>query len=256
MEGLRPLQPPEWPDIVPVFQYYLRSPFCTPMKVVLDGGIAGVGAAISLGATAWLAHVIVAEERRGQGIGGFIVGRLLELLRAAGCDTVSLIATDLGRPVYRRAGFVDQADYLLFTGREPLRLAGISGHIARPLPGEIDAVLALDQRISGEDRRAVLADQLEGSYVYRRGGGIAGYYLPEFYEGPVIADDPEAGIELMKLRYAWACKGVLPAENREGIDFLESRGFKKTLRLTRMVLGRGFPWRPQGLFGRISGNLG
>jgi GNAT superfamily N-acetyltransferase len=250
------LQPPGWPEIVPVFEYYLRAPSCTPVKAVMNGEMAGVGVMISLGRTAWLAHIIVAEEYRRRGVGRFIVARLLESCREAECGTVSLIATEMGYPLYREAGFTGQCDYLLYVRDEPLMLTGISEAVTRPLPGEIGAILDLDRRVSGEDRGAALAGLLENSYVYRAGGGIAGYYLPGFYEGPIIADDPAAGIELMKLRYLHACKGVLPAENREGIDFLEKRGFREAKRVKRMVYGSGFPWRPEGIFGRISGNLG
>jgi len=50
--------------------------------------------------------------------------------------------------------------------------------------------------------------RLEKSYVYQKNGNLMGFYLPELGDGLIIADNEEAGIELMRLRYSIINKGV------------------------------------------------
>ncbi|HET6539573.1 MAG TPA: N-acetyltransferase, partial [Chryseolinea sp.] len=40
------LQPVGWGDITPSLSFYTKSSFCFPIKVVVDGEIAGIGTAI------------------------------------------------------------------------------------------------------------------------------------------------------------------------------------------------------------------
>lgn len=90
----------------------------------------------------------------------------------------------------------------------------------------------------------------------KKNGKISGYYLPELGEGLIVADNREAGIELMKLKYSISNKGTLPVENREGIAFLKENGFVETRRAKRMILGKEFLWHPDKIYNRIAGNLG
>ncbi len=71
-----------------------------------------------MGNTAWLAHIIVDPEYRKRGIGSLIVCQLLDFLKNSGCETVSLIATELGYSVYKKAGFVEQTEYAFFEREE------------------------------------------------------------------------------------------------------------------------------------------
>ena len=102
----------------------------------------------------------------------------------------------------------------------------------------------------------MLNDKLENSYVYQENGKLTGYYIPGLGEGLIIADNVEAGIELMKLRYSIINKGVLPIDNIEGIKFLKENGFLEIKRAKRMILGKEFSWQPGKVFNRIGGNLG
>ena len=63
------LQPQGWKNILPYFYIYIEMPFCFPVKVVVEGKVAGIGTAIIMGTTAWLAHIIVNPDLRNSGIG-------------------------------------------------------------------------------------------------------------------------------------------------------------------------------------------
>jgi GNAT superfamily N-acetyltransferase len=253
LDGLRP---ENWPDLVPHFQFYLSKPSCLPRKTVVDGAIVGSGAGIAFGPTGWLAHIIVRPEHRGVGIGGRIVADLMGLLAGKGCRTVSLIATDLGRPVYLKAGFVDQTEYVFLT-RAP---GGKEGRTDRRIiayePTFEPAVLELDRAISGETREAVLKEKLEGSFLFVSGGRLRGCFLPRLGEGLVIARDDEAGLALLELKTSQAERVAMPADNEAARAFLLRNGFTETMRARRMVSGPAFAWKPDCVYGRIGGNMG
>lgn len=256
LPNLRELQPERWPDIVPSFINYLRRPYCTPLKVTLENKLVGVGTGISWGKTAWLAHIIVAPEHRNKGIGSFIVRQLLHILNESGCETVSLIATEMGYPVYKKAGFIEQTEYVFFERETPLKTEYQSDNILRMLPEDQAELLALDKKISGEDRSPLLAEEIGSCYLYRENGKTLGYYLPGLGEGLIIAENHIAGIELMKFKYSISSKGSLPIDNKEGIAFLRNNGFQETKKNKRMFWGKGFSWCPDKIYARIGGNLG
>ncbi|MDL5503140.1 MAG: hypothetical protein QSU88_07985, partial [Candidatus Methanoperedens sp.] len=45
---LRELQPNGCPDIIPIFEHYLNTPFCKPIKIFIENKIVGIGTAILL----------------------------------------------------------------------------------------------------------------------------------------------------------------------------------------------------------------
>ena len=249
------LQPEGWSAIIPVFEWYVSHDFCHPVKVVTGNGIMGIGAGISYGNTAWLAHIIVKTEFRNKGLGSEIVGYLCNYLKENGVVSISLIATELGFPVYKKAGFVEQTEYIFYRRDNALENE-ISKNITRFSDRDVDDMLLLDRSISGENRSLLLHKNLSNAYIYRKKGRLSGYYLPGLGEGLIIADDAEAGIELMKLRYLKTNNGVLPVDNSEGMQFLKDNGFKEFRRAKRMICGQAFAWNPRGLYNRIAGKVG
>src|SRR5688500_3639509 len=115
LNDLIALQPEGWPDIRPHFQFYFNSSFCSPIKLVADKKIVGIGSCIYHRETAWLGHIIVHKEFRNQGIGTKITQALVERALEINSSTISLIATELGEPVYAKLGFRKESDYCFFT---------------------------------------------------------------------------------------------------------------------------------------------
>jgi len=95
LELITALQPPDWPNIIPSIEFYIISTFCFPIKLIIDNKIVGIGTTIIHNDIAWLAHIIVHPEHRNQGIGKIITQTLVDSLQTK-CDTIYLIATDLG----------------------------------------------------------------------------------------------------------------------------------------------------------------
>jgi GNAT superfamily N-acetyltransferase len=257
LEEIKRLQPEGWADIIPDFEYYIKSDFCYPIKTTIDNKIAGVGVSIVFENTGWLAHIIVDPANRKQGIGFRIVEELLRNLQSKPIDSCLLLATELGQPVYTKSGFRVVTEYAYFKRDKPWAEKPVSKNIVGFSEEYRSQVYELDKAISGENRQRLLADRLETSSVYLNDGKIDGIYIPKLKEGLIFAYSDEAGIELMKMKYAKADKAVLPSDNITGIGFLKQNGFTEAdTKGNRMVLGKDVDWQPEKIYSRIAGNFG
>jgi N-acetylglutamate synthase-like GNAT family acetyltransferase len=70
-----------------------------------DGAAVGCCAATDTGANTEVQMVAVVPEARGQGLSGKLIAHSLADAVERGCRTGTLVATELGRPVYERLGF-------------------------------------------------------------------------------------------------------------------------------------------------------
>ncbi|MBN1151285.1 GNAT family N-acetyltransferase [candidate division WOR-3 bacterium] len=248
------MQPSEWGDIVPLFKFYASKEFCRPLAIRENSQIVGVGTAIFFEKTAWLAHIIVREDKRNKGFGKKILDDLLET--TFGCESVSLIATELGLPLYEKAGFREVTEYVVLESEKATGHTDSAPYVRRLSRDDIKGVLALDEKISGEKRSELLLEKLCGGIVHKPENHLRGYFLPGLGEGLIFAEDDEAGEHLMKYRMSVEKKAVLPRDNVKGIDCLASYGFSKKKRVKRMIYGKEFPWHPEMVWNRIGGNFG
>lgn len=72
----------------------------------VDGVPVACGSLFVTGPTAGLYNIATLAEARGRGIGYAVTRELLELARLRGCTEAILHASEMGRPVYERLGFV------------------------------------------------------------------------------------------------------------------------------------------------------
>lgn len=121
--------------------------------------------------TGWIGMILVDERHRGRGHGAAMMRELLHTARRMRLAGVGLDATDLGRPVYAKLGFVPHAGLSRWLRR------ATESSIAAPVPPEArpleaadwPAVAALDSRALGVVRRPLL----EGLAAEPGGMGIA-----------------------------------------------------------------------------------
>jgi GNAT superfamily N-acetyltransferase len=257
LDNIRHLQPDGWSDIVPDLAFYVTSGFCNPIKMVVDNSIAGIGASIQFVHTAWLAHIIVDPVFRNRGIGYQIVSRLLEDLEKSGIDTCLLTATELGQPVYIRAGFRNVAEYIFLDREKPWQEFPVSPHIIDFKEEYRSHIFKMDMQATGEQREMLLSLFLKNARLYVRNNRMMGYLIPGLREGLIVAESDEAGFALMNFKYATADRAVLPADNKSGVEFLLEHGFADTGKKgTRMILGKDISWKPEMIYSRIGGNVG
>jgi len=257
MVELQELQPADWGNILPHFEFYIRSPFCFPVKLLSATQLVGVGTAIIHRDVAWLGHIIIRTESRGRGLGHLLTQSLIDIACQQKCKTVYLTATDLGFPVYEKLGFVTEDSYLFFRDVDPdSQLELLSAEI-RPYTEDMRSkVLEMDKEASGEDRSCHLEAHLEGGYVYGHSGKIEGFYLPSLGEGLIVAINPLAGTELLRMHLKSMHKAVFPSTNTVATGLLHGMGYQEWSTGRRMRWGIERPLKLQHIYNRIAGKVG
>jgi hypothetical protein len=257
IEQIKSLQPDGWPDITEAFRFYCNYDYCNPIKVSLDKKIIGIGNSIMFDKSAWLAHIIVGNDFRNQGIGFKIVDLLQNDIKEKGIDTSLLIATELGEPVYMKAGFRKVSDYRYFKKENDLIKKNFSKNIHPYNPDFYTDIIQLDNYILGENRERLLKNYLNESFVFLKNNEIKGLFIPNLGEGLIYSLTPEAGKELMRFKYSSVDKATIPGENLYGIEFLKESGFVETsTKGKRMICGHDIEWKPTMIYSRIGGNFG
>jgi predicted N-acetyltransferase YhbS len=255
-----------WGNLRPHFAFYLERSECCPLVAEENGQIVGTAAGTRRGKVGWIGHVIVRPDCRRRGIGSALVEAVGARLEEAGCRTLLLVATDLGRPVYERLGFRVDSLYSKLSG------PALDTFPARPnlrpvAEPDLPAIRALDYLASGEDRSAHIRLATEGGWVAAGAtpGEVRGFYLPApWAEGPLVASDPEAMALLLDVTRATAnlargqaeARFTIPAANTAAITHLRACGFVEAAPLPRMIRGEPLDWRPDLIGGRFSGAIG
>ncbi len=97
----------DWGDRRSWFTFAAAHAQCAPVVAVEDGGaIVGTGVGTVNGPVGWVGTIFVAPERRRRGLGRALTEHICSELETVGCRTLVLVATDEGRPLYERMGFL------------------------------------------------------------------------------------------------------------------------------------------------------
>lgn len=256
LKFLPEFQPADWGDLIPRFEYFIKSEYCNPIKLTENGEMTAIGTSMRHESSAWLACIIVHPNHRKKGLGNTITQSLIDGLDIEIFKTIYLDATEMGHPVYKKLGFEIESEYVHLHQELLIDSGKISKNIY-PFQEEFtNDILKLDKEISGENRKGILSDFLKSAMIYRNGTDIQGFYIPNWGDGPIIAKNNEAGLELMKLRIQQKKNAVIPIANQTALEFLEKQGFKIYKTSKRMLLGTPKNWNPTGSFNWISGQLG
>lgn len=250
------LLPLGWEDSLSIIEAYTTEAHCCPIKASIGIGMVGIGTAIIHGDTAWLAHIIVHPAHRNRGIGKTITKALVETAYSKGCETIYLLATEPGEPVYRRVGFVVETEYPVFTCGGVNGPSEDSGHIVPLTDAFRQQVLHLDRQATGEDRLPELGPHLSNGLIYLHDNEVKGFYLPTLGHGPIKATTPAAGQEMMGLRLRSMDTALFPMGNPDAMTFMRQHGFAESRREKHMRLGKERTWHPGHIYGMVGGNLG
>ncbi len=218
--------------------------------------ILAVGQGIATGHAGWIGNIIVRPEARNRGLGSRVTLDIVNLLRAQGCSTLLLVATELGEPVYQKLGFRKTGEYVFL--RLPSLPAAPTPNVRRLQPSEAEAVFKLDAFATGEARGDLLAPHVGAGWAHvDPSGALDGFFLPSFGAGLIVASRPQAGCELLGFKHAfYPGDAVVPAGNGPGLQFLIEHGAEETARVPRMALGDEVSWRPECIFARGAGYCG
>lgn len=216
----------------------------------------GIGTTIIHHDVAWLAHIIVHKEHRKKGIGKLITETLVDSLRSKECETIYLLATDLGAPVYEKVGFETETEYLFFKDIKINNGLTVAAGITPYHEKFKEQITTIDKKTSGEERMFHLEDHLQNGFVCLEGGIVNGFYLPTFGDGLVLATNSSAGLALLKFHLRSNEKLVFPKNNLAATNYLYEKGYKETVTGKRMRLGKERAVNFKNIYNRIGGNLG
>jgi predicted N-acetyltransferase YhbS len=247
-----------------------------PIVAVNEGRIVGTGVGAIHGSVGWIGVVFVVPELRGRGLGRAITEAICDGLEGAGCRSLVLVATEMGRPVYDRLGFREQSLYHMFSGDPtPTRPRPPAGTVVRQIrPGDIETVADLDRRATGENRAPLIRAFAGSGWLLeeepagpdpdgaRAGTVLRGFLLPTTRgNAAVIAARPDDAACLLDLHRhltpegnrAWA---GLPTENEAGRQMLAQRGWYLRKTFPRMIRGEEPDWLPEMIWAQFNHAMG
>jgi GNAT superfamily N-acetyltransferase len=187
----------------------------------MDGTVVATTTSIRYGTVlAWIGMVLTHPEFRGRGYARALIERVLDHL--GGVETAKLDATEMGAPLYRQLGFVEECAIERWIGK--LSTA--------PIEAQSFTYPAFDQEAFGADRRVLLerlakieSASLEDAFAMGRGNRF----------GPCAACSNDYAL--------WLAKWFLARHPDEPIvwdlfpenNLAQSLGFEFSRRLTRMT---------------------
>ena len=226
------------------------------MLVADDGAARPSGAVccVSFGATGWIGALGVAPEARRRGLGRALTEAAIARLRERGAETVLLFATDMGRPLYERLGFVIEGSATAWRGT-----AGAPRRHDRAPPDArttAQAVGELDRAATGEDarrpaRRAAPAARASPPSARARLVGWAATRALRRRASPSARPTTRPASPLMAAAAAGPDAGDARRARRQRAAAANLRrwGFRAANAGERMRLGPPIAWRPERQFG-------
>jgi GNAT superfamily N-acetyltransferase len=201
----------------------------------VDERLAATATAVCYGSDlAWIGMVLTDAAYRGRGLARALMEHAMKYIEARGIAWTKLDATDMGRPLYLKLGFVDECAVERWR-RPPGPLDAYAGGISTaPL------ALGLDYTAFGADRSALLRTLERYSWVTSEGGhafmrpGSRATYL-----GPCVASGPEEARELilrLLVRHSFepVFWDLLPG-NEAAAAIAREFGFERVRSLVRMA---------------------
>jgi GNAT superfamily N-acetyltransferase len=241
------------PTVAPLVEFPRSGPHGEVLvATAADGTVLGAACCASFGGSGWIGALGVAPGARRAGLGTGLTRAATDWLRRRGARTVLLFATEMGRPVYERLGFVAEGFATAWRGSAGSGAAGVALRTLRE--EDRPALAATDAAATGERRDAVLAALYPLSGVAAdRDGELAGWAAASRWGTGVsiAAADPEAGVALMAAaaRSPGSTVLIVPDGNAPAPDAQRAWRFVRLNDALRMRLGPEVAWHPEQQFG-------
>jgi predicted N-acetyltransferase YhbS len=254
----------DWGDRRLNLEFVTRHAETRPFVADVDGLVIGTAVVSLNGPVAWIGTIWVDQSRRRQGIGLELTRVSIETAEAAGCRTLVLVATELGRPMYERLGFEVQTWYRI------LEAPGLGSDERDPrirpfAAADLPAIVALDAPATGEDRAHILAafaspdtasvleldDGSLGGFVVRAPWGGGATIAPRLGDAETILHARRIGRGPDQ-----RVRAGLLAENEAGLERLAATGWTEAWRAPRLIRGDPLTWQPSAIWGQFNHALG
>ena len=242
------------PHVARLLAYPRDSPAGEILIAVTGRGrLVGGACTASFGETGWIGALGVLPRARRRGAGELLTRAAVDWLSERGAHTSLLYATEMGRRVYERCGFVAESPARAWRGTPPG--SPTAGSVRRLRPSDREQILALDRAATGEDRSAVLdlLPALLGLGIERGDGTLAAFALnTPWGAGPaVVADGEEAGMAMLRALVVepQPVTVTVPDDNPGVAQTLARWGFQTVNTAVRMRHGPPVGHDPSRMFG-------
>jgi GNAT superfamily N-acetyltransferase len=224
-----------------------------------EGRLVGTVGATNYGALAHVGLMAIHPDAQGQGIGFALMQFLLARLEQQ-VPMVLLDASEVGRPLYDKLGFVAYDETFMFQRQSGARPAGAgmmnamperAPHIQPISVRELDELVQWDTDIFGANRRKVFQVLLDvfpkRAFMQRDADGrLMGYlFVQKNRIGPWVMLQSCNSEELLQaalaLPYEETLSVAVPSVNREAIELLQRHGFEQVRTNQHMGKGKGGP---------------
>lgn len=248
-----------WNQRIDDWRMLLRLAPHASFAAVAGERVVGTAIGIDYGGFGWVAMMLVEPAYRGRGLGARLLQSALRALPAT--LPVRLDATPLGRPLYLRHGFLDEARLTRHV-RDSTSNAGNGGReptgveVRKLSRADLAVVSDADAQVFGGDRRPVLewmlADAPELAWIARQRSGTPQYCFGRrgriFGQiGPIAAASPAVARALAEAALHAAGSGRLAVDAFDGhpdlTSWLQDRGFaaaRPLFRMCRPAAGREY----------------
>ena len=239
------------PHVARLLGYPRDSPHGHILVAASGKRLLGGACCASFGSTGWIGALGVLPRARRRGVGELLTRAAIEWLEERGASSVVLYATDMGRPVYDRVGFVAEKRARAWRGVAP---GPPPQGVRRLRPNDRERILELDRLATAEDRSPVL-DMLPAllGLGYERDGVLEGFALQTPWgAGPaVVAADAKAGTALLRglVVEPQPLTITVPDDNTAASTTLARWGFQPVNSALRMRYGAPIEHDPSRMFG-------
>ena len=253
-----------WGDRRQNLDFVTRHAETHPFVAEADDGIVGTGVLSVNGPVGWIGTIWVEPAWRRRGVGMALTQATVDAAEEAGCRTLLLVATEVGRRLYEKIGFEVQTHYRI------LEAPGLTDEVVDPRirpfrPEDLDSMAELSRDATGEDRRHLLAafaspgtaiclvgdDGTLGGFVVRAPWGGGSTIAPRLEDAEAILHARRVGRGPEQ-----RIRAGLVAENEEGLHRLLAVGWTESWSAPRLIRGEPLRWQPEAIWGQFNHALG
>ena len=216
-----------------------------------EGHFVGMVGATRYGAFAHVGLMAVHPDVQRQGVGFALMQFLLARLERQQVPMVLLDASQAGRPLYDKLGFVAYDETLMFQRPGHIDLFEQAPHIQPISVQDLDELVRWDTGVFGANRRKVFQVLLdffpERAFMQRDADGrLVGYIFAQKNRiGPWAMLQSGSADELLQaalaLPYEETVSVAVPSVNGEAIELLQRYGFERVRSNRHMGRGIGGP---------------
>jgi GNAT superfamily N-acetyltransferase len=223
----------------------------------------GMVGAVNYGAIAHIGLMAVHPEAQRQGVGLALMQNLIAELEKQYVPLITLDASEAGRPLYDKLGFVAYDKTLVFQRHSNPAKLGKASRISSISVQELDELAHWDTGAFGADRRKVFKVLLDNSprraFIIRgEDGQPSGYLFAQRNRiGPWVMLQPNHTEELLQAALALPFDETIsmnvPSVNREAIELARRYGFEMVRANQHMGRGAvGVPGQRQKIYSQTS----